>query len=252
MHIVPLTVVMPAYNEEASIVQAIKEACCEVLACVPGSELLAVDDGSSDRTGKLLDGLAIGDPRLRVIHQCNAGHGPALIRGLQQAWGEWILLVDSDQQVPLHHFSSFWEQRQGLDALFGSRGRREEPAARRFVTICLRLTVRLALSAPLRDANTPFKLLRRAVWEESRSAIPFDCLIPSVFLAVCVHRQGRPYALLEVSQHPRVAGRASLRGLKLLRFCLKAMIQVVVFRGALTRALSATERDRARDPLDKP
>ena len=75
-----LSVVMPAYNEEAAIADAVRDVQTHVFPVVPDAELIVVDDGSRDRTGALLDDLAAREPRLRVLHQANAGHGPALAR----------------------------------------------------------------------------------------------------------------------------------------------------------------------------
>ena len=84
---IPLSVVMPAYNEEASIELAVAELQQHVLNTTPGAELVVVNDGSRDRTGKILDQLAYRDSRIRVIHQPNRGHGRALMTGLDGALG---------------------------------------------------------------------------------------------------------------------------------------------------------------------
>ena len=77
-----LSVIMPVYNEEGAIVQAIEEVQRHVLDHVPSSELVVIDDGSRDRTGALLDDAASRDTRIDVIHQPNGGHGAALLSGL--------------------------------------------------------------------------------------------------------------------------------------------------------------------------
>ena len=77
-----LTVVMPAYNEEGGIEHAVGEVQHFVLDRVEDAELVVVDDGSTDRTGMILDRWAAKEPRLRVIHQTNKGHGGALRTGL--------------------------------------------------------------------------------------------------------------------------------------------------------------------------
>src|SRR5512143_817972 len=96
-----LSVVMPAYNEEGGIADATTEVREWVLDRIPGSELVVVNDGSRDGTSAILDRLSAADPRIRVIHRPNGGHGPALRAGLDAAWGERLLLIDSDQQIPL-------------------------------------------------------------------------------------------------------------------------------------------------------
>ena len=65
----------------------------------PDFELLLVDDGSTDGSGRLCDKLAEKDGRVRVIHQKNQGLGGARNTGIQQAQGDWLLLVDSDDWI---------------------------------------------------------------------------------------------------------------------------------------------------------
>jgi glycosyltransferase involved in cell wall biosynthesis len=105
-----LSVIMPVYNEEGAIVAAVDEVKQFVLAFVPESELVVVDDGSRDGTGPLLDAAASGDPRIRVIHQPNGGHGAALLAGLKAAQGEYVFLIDSDRQIPLDNFNAAWTE----------------------------------------------------------------------------------------------------------------------------------------------
>jgi glycosyltransferase involved in cell wall biosynthesis len=238
----PLSVVMPAYNEEASIAEAVREVVRVVLDVVPGSRLIVVDDGSRDRTGAILDALSELDPRICVIHQANGGHGSALMTGLERSAAEWVLLVDSDQQIPVGHFSAFWERRHEVDGVLGSRVVRKDGPSRRFVTFGLRQLLRFGLGAPVVDANVPFKLIRRTVWDEVLATIPDDCLIPSVFIAVWLHRCGRAHVVLPVSHRGRAAGRTSLIRLELVRFCWRAFLQAAAYR----RTLST--RGRLQDP----
>ncbi len=103
---VPLSVIMPTYNEQQAIVPAVAEVQRHVLDRVAGAELVVVNDGSRDRHRPPLDDTAATDSRVRVIHQENRGHGGALIAGLSAARGDYIFLVDSDRQIPLDEFSS--------------------------------------------------------------------------------------------------------------------------------------------------
>lgn len=249
-----LTVVMPAYNEQAGIKQAVDEIREGVLDRVPGATLIVVNDGSRDATGPILNRLADSDDRINVVHQPNAGHGPAVWRGLEQATGEFVLLVDSDRQIPLAALASFLEypfDDRGLhrihpdrplaaisehyDAVLGVRVRRHDPLHRLLLTRLVRLAVRLLFGIRLRDANVPFKLLRRTAWLEARGVIPSDTLTPSLFLAVFLTRKGFKVSEREVPHRERQTGEVSIRRWKLLKFCARAFGQLIAFRRELIR-----------------
>jgi glycosyltransferase involved in cell wall biosynthesis len=242
-----LAVIMPAYNEEGSIAGAVEEVRQLVLAAVPDAGLWVVDDGSRDQTGAILDGLAATDRRLHVIHQPNGGHGAALIAGMAHSQGEWMLLLDSDQQILLDNFTVAWGQREGLDALFGRRLRRDDSWIRKAITAGLKAAVQGLFGMPIADPNAPFKLVRRALWEEARGMMPAGCLIPSVFLAVYAHRAHWRWASFDVAYRERRTGQPSLRKLRLAKFSLHAFVQMLAFRKTLSRqsrAMRTAEQQR--------
>lgn len=151
-----LSVIMPVYNEEGAIVAAVDEVREHVLALIPESELVVVDDGSRDSTGGLLDDLSAADARIAVIHQVNGGHGAALLTGLKAARGEYVFLIDSDRQIPLDNFKSAWaEITAGRDAVFGVRRRRYDPVLRLYLSRVIRHSVNVLFRVRLRDANAP-------------------------------------------------------------------------------------------------
>lgn len=231
---VPLTVVMPAYNEEAAIEAATAEVVEFVLNPIAGSELLVVDDGSRDRTGVILDALSAADPRIQVIHRKNGGHGPALRTGIDAARGECLMLIDSDRQIPLSDFRPLWDAVQsGRDAAFGVRMQRHDPALRLWLTRVVRSALLLLFGVRVRDANVPYKLLRRRMWEDARAIIPDDTLAPSLFLAVFARARSYDVAEIPITHRERQTGVVSIRRWKLLRFCVRAFRQLVAFRRRL-------------------
>ncbi len=89
-----VSVVIPAFNEEKVIAQTL---ACMLSSDYPGPlEVLVIDDGSSDHTAEIVG--AVSDPRVRLIHQANAGKGVALQNGVRQATGEIIVFADADTQ----------------------------------------------------------------------------------------------------------------------------------------------------------
>jgi glycosyltransferase involved in cell wall biosynthesis len=88
----PISVVVPAYNAERTIEQTL-QSVLEQQSC-PDFEVIVVDDGSCDRTAKLV--AAMRDPRLTLVRQPNSGVATARNTGIVRARGEWIALLDAD------------------------------------------------------------------------------------------------------------------------------------------------------------
>jgi glycosyltransferase involved in cell wall biosynthesis len=98
-----LSILMPVYNEEATLEKVIGRVLSVDFAST--IELVIVNDGSKDRTSEILN--AISDPRVRVFHQeKNAGKGAAIARAALEAVGKYMIICDADeeyrpQEIPL-------------------------------------------------------------------------------------------------------------------------------------------------------
>lgn len=93
-----VSVVIPLYNK-ADVVQA--TLACVLAQTFRASEVIVVDDGSSDKGGSLVQ--AVADPRVRLISQANQGESAARNRGILEARGEWIALIDADDLWASNH-----------------------------------------------------------------------------------------------------------------------------------------------------
>lgn len=239
-----LSVVMPVYNEQDAIVDAVAEVQRYVLDHVAGSELVVVNDGSNDRTGPLLDGAAAKDHRVRVIHQKNTGHGGALMTALGATRGEFVFLLDSDRQIPLDDFPKAWREIVGgRDAVFGVRRRRHDPVLRLYLTKVIRTVVWLMFGVKLYDANVPYKLLRKSIWDEARPLVPDGTLAPSLFLAIIAKRRGHDIVEIDVTHKERDTGEVSIRRMKLLKFCARGLSQMLTLRRRLSRRSRVAKAD---------
>jgi glycosyltransferase involved in cell wall biosynthesis len=230
---------MPAYNEEGGIERAVRDVQENVFPVVPEAELIVVNDGSRDNTGEILNRIAASEPRLRVIHQSNGGHGRALRTGLDAASGEFVFLIDSDRQIPLTAFGALWEKGKGLDGAFGVRRKRNDPKLRLILTAVVRAVLKFLLGVRIYDANVPFKIVRRDVWDAARPLIAEDTLAPSLFLAIYMVKAGCEVPQVDVPHTSRETGTVSIRRWKLLKFCARALRQLVAFRWRLRGEIKA-------------
>jgi glycosyltransferase involved in cell wall biosynthesis len=115
-----LSVVMPVYNEQATL----QEVISRVLAVPLDIELICVDDGSSDASREILSTLQATHPQIRVLLQPrNIGKGAALRRGIQESTGDFILIQDADLEYdPADYPLLLRPLLEGkADAVYGSR-----------------------------------------------------------------------------------------------------------------------------------
>lgn len=91
-----ISVVIPAYNNEETIERAVMSALSQTYGNV---EVVAVDDGSPDKTGEILDKLAGEHENLLVIHKENGGVSAARNDGIRKASGQWLVTLDGDDYM---------------------------------------------------------------------------------------------------------------------------------------------------------
>jgi len=161
---ITLSIVVPAYNEEKNIRQAIEVIIAGLSKCnVTDYEVIVVDDGSSDSTAVILQEMALQNTHLRAFsHVVNRGKGAALITGFNQSKMELILFTDADQQIDMTALSVFLEQIEYYDVLVGCREKRMDTLSRRIISKGYNLLIRSMFGIQLKDAHCPFKLFKRS------------------------------------------------------------------------------------------
>lgn len=168
-----VSVAIPLFNEEESLPELLRRVG-DVLDGLPGGphQMVLVDDGSSDGTGKLLERAAAADSRVVAVSLSrNFGHQAALSAALDHAGGDVVVLLDGDLQDPpeeIPRFLAHWAE--GHDVVYAQRERRKEPL---WLRVCYwtyyRLLARMARPALPLDAGD-FSLLSRRVVDEIRRA----------------------------------------------------------------------------------
>ena len=203
-----LTFFFPAYNEQENIEQTVSRALAEIGPLVPSIVVVAIDDGSTDRTPQLADALAGADPRVRVHHQPNRGYGGALKAGFDNARGELICFSDGDLQFDLREMSRLLErladERKPVDAVIGYRIKRRDPFHRIFIAKTYNAIVSVAFGLRVRDIDCAMKLIRREVFDGLR--LETDSPFLSAELLIKLRARGERIAQVGVNHYPRAAG----------------------------------------------
>ena len=158
-----LTVVLPAYNEEESMPEALQQ-CGELMRVMPelDIEVVVVDDGSTDGSPAMLDSESLAKPWLRVIHHpANRGYGAAIKTGFAAANGRFVFYTDSDNQFDILELREILPLIEGADLVAGFRVYRFDPLPRLVVSWAYNRLVRVLFRVPVRDVDCSFKLMRR-------------------------------------------------------------------------------------------
>ena len=187
-----LLVVLPIFNEEASIEKVIHEWMYALQQSGADFVCLAIDDGSRDQTLEKLHVLrAHYGERLEVLSRENRGHGQTCLQGYKMAiqrGSEFILQIDSDGQCDPQFFTEFWARRTAYDVIYGKR-QREDGWRRVIASLVLRTALRLRCGVDCVDANVPYRLMRVSACRAAILSIPREFFLVNVALAVIL--QGR-------------------------------------------------------------
>lgn len=166
-----LSVVIPAYNEAQRLGTTLERIASYLESRrFPGSEIVVVDDGSTDGTAALVEAYAARDSRIRLLRNPgNRGKGYAVRNGMLDARGEWILFSDADLSSPIEEIEDLLEaaRARGAAIAIGSRAldrsmvKTHQSAARELSGRFFNFLMRLITGLPYQDTQCGFKLYRR-------------------------------------------------------------------------------------------
>lgn len=239
-----LSIVIPAYNEERNVADTVREVS-EVARQLPlDHEILVVNDGSRDRTGEVVRGLAEEIPSVSLIeHFPNRGYGGALKAGFTAANYDLITFVPADGQFTFTEIGRFLAVSQGADVVCGYRAIRQDNLMRRLNGWGWNTVVRLMFGYLARDIDCGFKLLRREVLD--RVPLPSDGAMIDTQLLAGARARGLRIVDVPVTHLPRVAGEATGASPRVIA---RAFKELVLFRIELSREMRAAGQNARLTP----
>lgn len=198
-----LSVVIPVYNEEKSIPDLFRRLQSALGRTEYGWEVIFVDDGSTDGTGRILDGLYECCREAGVIHfRRNFGKAAALAAGFKAAQGEIVVTMDGDlQDQPEEIPAMIVKLGEGYDLVSGWKYPRRDPWRRRLASRIYNRITCLVSGLHLHDMNCGFKVYRREVTGQLNLYGELHRYIP-----VIAHHAGFRVGEMKVSHQPRAFG----------------------------------------------
>jgi glycosyltransferase involved in cell wall biosynthesis len=158
-----LSVIVPLYNEEESVVQLHKAITSEVVRLGVTYELVFVNDGSKDRTLAIATELARQDLNLRVVNfRRNYGQTPAMAAGIEQSSGEVLVTMDGDLQNDPADIGHFLEKiHEGYDIVVGWRfARQDKLLSRKIPSMIANRLIGKVTGVPIKDNGCSLKAFR--------------------------------------------------------------------------------------------
>lgn len=182
-----LSVIVPVYNVEPYIRQCLDSLVNQTYQDI---EIIVIDDGSSDNCGAICDEYAAKYPKLRVIHQKNAGVQAARNHGIAESQGEWIAFVDSDDWLDTDFYARMFEALGGRkpDIFIAGGAIKEYPSYqtfRQFWDADFDTTNQKELDKLLSSVVVPFSAKSKAGRKDfyaANLAVPWDKFYRSDFL----------------------------------------------------------------------
>ena len=199
---VPLSVVIPFYNEAANVAPLLAELRAVLDAMGATAEVVCIDDGSIDGTATALAEVARTWPAVRVERfPQNRGQAAALRHGFAIANGAWLAMLDGDGQNPPAELAKLWALRDSADMIVGARVNRHDSALRRAMSRVANATRRALLRDGVSDTGCSLKVFRREV---AASFLPIRTMYS--FLPAFAVAAGFAVREVPVAHRPRRAG----------------------------------------------
>lgn len=150
-----LSIVIPAYNEEDNIEWLVKDIIKDSPKYgINNYEIVVVDDGSTDNTGKISDKLAREFESVQVVHKENGGYCSAMLRGIKEAKKDYIAYFPADGQTLIKDIVECIPYLGKADLIMGDRGRRlDYTLYRLFISHIYLILLRIFFNNRYRDIN---------------------------------------------------------------------------------------------------
>jgi glycosyltransferase involved in cell wall biosynthesis len=232
-----LSVVVMAFNEEASLAATCTEIASVLARLGAPSELLIINDGSADRTPAIAEDVARSLKGGRVVHHpANLGLGGVYRTGFAEARGRLVTFFPADGQFPASIIEEFLQHSREVDLVLGYLPRRTDAVVGRLFSVAQRLLYR-ALLGPMPRFQGIMLFRRELLSRVELVSRGRDWVVLMEFI-LRVARSGARVTSVPTDVRPRVHGASKVNNWRTIR---STMVQMLALRRAL-RAPESTPR----------
>lgn len=224
----PVSVIIPAFNEEAIIEASVQKALDVLQRHKADFEIIIVNDGSWDKTKEILEKKFSLTPGISIIHKPkNEGFGSAIRTGISQGKKEFLFCVPVDSPLTDELYVAFSNNARKADVLVSYRRKRIGYSMLMLLNSWIyHLTISLLFGMKLKDYNW-IHLYHRKLFDDGGIKIEFNGIFMLAEILIKAKRKGYTFFEFEVEQTQRLTGIATSAKPSSM---LKTLLDVVAFR----------------------
>ena len=220
-----LSVIMPAYNEAGNVEIVISKAISYLDNFAEHYEIIMINDGSTDDTGKIIKRLAESNPKIHPIHHPqNQGYGAAVRSGFREARMDYIFLTDADGQFDFQELTEVFPHLTESDFIIGYRLTRQDAYYRKINTYLWNVLCRIIFRTRVKDIDCAFKLFKRQILDSIE--LKANGAMVSTELLIKARKAGFKIVEMGVHHYPRLTGKASGANPRVVYRAFKEIIQL--------------------------
>ena len=224
-----LSLAIPFYNEEKNVANVLRELSSLLAKNAIDYEVIAVDNGSHDITGSIIDGFSRKNPRIRKVRvEVNQGYGYGIKKGLDECRGNFVGYLWGDNQIPPFTVIDLLKKlkNEGLSLCKVTRIQRTESRVRRIQSMCYNFLMWILFGVRSHDVNGCPKIMRRDVYKSLRIQSN-DWFIDAEILIQC-KRKGYKLGEIPIESQEREGGTSKVNW----RTCFEFMRNMVRYKFA--------------------
>ncbi len=203
-----LSIFFPVFNDERTVRRVAEKAIRVASELTDAYEIVIVNDGSPDDSGRLAAEVAAEHDCVRVIHhERNLGYGAAVRTGLAACRNEWICFTDGDDEYDLWDLKKLWRLRDFYDLVITFRYVRRYSGFRIVISQVYNRLLRRLFYTRFRDVSTGLRLVRRAIVDDME--LTSDSPFIGAEIAITTMLRGYRVGELGIQMFPREFGSGS-------------------------------------------